>query len=468
VQAPGAADRGRIEAWLRKHVGGRVLRVERQPRWRPVWFADVERDGEVIELCIRGERTDMPLIFPLDHEMRFQALLQERGIPVARVHGWIDEPCAYAMDRVPGRNDFAEADDEERRAAVDDYLRILARLHALDPAPFAEAGIVRAARPAESGRIGMQRYERVYRGRKRHPEPFLEFCLGWLRRNPPPSRGREAPVVWDSGQFHHRDGRIVALLDLELAHLGDPMMDLAGWRMRDTIVGYGDFGELYARYAELTGEPVDLEAIRIHHVAFALTNQLAFAAALREPPVDSDLMTNLQWCCETNLFATEALAEHLGVELPEVEMPAPRRSRAGAAHAHLVRSLTRIETEDAFLRYRVRIAFRLARHLQRMDEIGDALAAADLDDLAPLLGRRPEDWRAGEAALERFVLADAESGRHDEALVGLFHRRNLRAQMALGPAGSAMTRHLRVQPLGPPPGREPPPSGSPRAARPGG
>ena len=52
-----------------------------------------------------------------------------------------------------------------------------------------------------------------------------------------------------------------------------------------------------------------------------------FGAALRDRQPDSDLMTNLQWCCETNLFATEALAEYLDIELPTVEMPEPRDSR---------------------------------------------------------------------------------------------------------------------------------------------
>lgn len=93
-----------------------------------------------------------------------------------------------------------------------------------------------------------------------HPDPFAEFCLGWLRRNPIDNAGREAPVVWDSGQFHHSNGKILAVLDLELGHLGDPMMDLAAWRMRDIIVGYGDMKELYARYEELSGAPVDLDA----------------------------------------------------------------------------------------------------------------------------------------------------------------------------------------------------------------
>ena len=50
----------KIVTWLEKHVGGRVVQIARQPRWRPVWFADVLRDGETLELCVRGDRTDMP------------------------------------------------------------------------------------------------------------------------------------------------------------------------------------------------------------------------------------------------------------------------------------------------------------------------------------------------------------------------------------------------------------------------
>jgi hypothetical protein len=277
------------------------------------------------------------------------------------------------------------------------------------------------------------------------PDPFMEFSLGWLRRNPPVSHGRESAIVWDSGQFHHEDGKIVAVLDVEIGHIGDPMMDLAAWRMRDTVIGYGNFAELYDRYSEITGEPVDLDAIQRHHFAFTLSNQLPFGAALRQPAPESDLMTNLQWCYETNLFATEALAEILDIELPTVEMPAPRESRATVALEHLVRGLRTTEIDDEYLRYKVRTMFRLARHAARTDEIGDAVSAADLDDLRPILGYRPDSWLQGEAELERFVLADADTGTYDEALVPLFHKRNLRAQMLLGPAGSAMARHLPIQ-----------------------
>jgi hypothetical protein len=83
--------------------------------------------------------------------------------------------------------------------------------------------------------------------------------------------------------------------------------------------------------------------------------------------------------------------------------------------------------------------------LARYDEIGAAADEAYLDDIHQLLGRRPDDWLAADTELERFVLADAEEGRHDIELLHLFHRRHLRNQMLNGPQGSAMARHNSMQ-----------------------
>ncbi len=439
---PSDAASAKLRRWLEREIGGRVLRLERQPRWRPAWWADVERDGETLRLLLRGDRTDVPGVFPLEHEMVLQQLLDAHGIPVAKVYGWCDDPRAFAIASVRGENHFEGVSAAERDAVMDDYMAILARIHALDLRPFAEAGITRARAPEEAGRVGMQAYERSYRRAKKRPDPFLEFFLGWLARNPLDTRGRESVIVWDSGQFQHAGGRITAVLDLEIGHIGDPLMDVAGFRMRDTVIGYGDLPALYQRYAKYRGEPVDMDAILHHHLAFTLSNQLAFHAALADPPLESDYMTNMQWCSETNLHAVEALAEILGVELDAVEPPERRISPAAVAHEQLVRTLKSIQAADAFEQYRLRGAFRLARHLQRCDEIGAALVEADLDDLERLLGRRPASWQEGDARLEHFVLADA--GRSDVELLQLFQRRYLRYKMLLGPAGSAMATHQPV------------------------
>ncbi len=433
--------------WCREHLGADVTAIRQQARWRPVWFVDVERDGDTTTVMVRGDRTDAAPLFPLEHEMRFQQLLEADGIPVAHVYGWIDDPRAFVIDVVPGENNFDASTDDQRVAVMDEYMGILARIHALDPEPYARAGITRASTPSGSGRVGLDVYLAGYRATKVRPDPFLEFCLGWIDRNPVDTRGREAPVVWDSGQFHQHDGHVTAILDLELGHLGDPMMDLAAFRMRDTVLGFGDMNVLYDQYAKHSGAPVDIEAIMHHHFVFALTNQMVFHAALAAPPAASDYMTNMQWASETNLFALEGLAEIMGVDvLDSVEMPEPRDSPVANAHEHLVRSLRSLDLADEYERHQLRIAFRLARHLQRFDEIGDACTDADLDDLREFLGRRPATWQEGDAALEEFVLADA--GAHDEELLQLFHRRYLRYKMLCGPEGSAMARHEPIQKFG--------------------
>jgi len=436
--------------WLATHIGGTVTSLVPQLRWRPQWFVDIERDGETLALMVRGDRRDTRTTWPLHHEMRFQELLHDQGMNVPRVYGWIAELPGFVTDRVAGQPNFAGTPDDQRATVIDEYLEALAAVHRLDVAPFIEAGIDHADDADGAATIGMRRMEAMFRSQKVRPDPFMEFCLGWFHRHEPVGHGRQGPVVWDSGQFHHHDGHLTGLLDLELGHIGDPMMDLAGWRMRDSIIGFGDFGAIYARYEAVADAPVDLEAIQLHHIAFTFSNQLAFSHALKDPPPGSDFATNLQWCNETNLYATEAIAEYLGAELPTVEPIEARRSPVAAAHTHLVRALRSVDTADEVVGHQLRTAFRLARHLARFDEIGDAAVAADLDDIHVVLGRRPEEWTEGEEELERFVLADATVGRRDEDLLWLFHRRNLRAQMLNGPAGSAMARHLPIQPFGRP------------------
>jgi aminoglycoside phosphotransferase (APT) family kinase protein len=169
-----------------------------------------------------------------------------------------------------------------------DYMATLARLHRLPLQPFVDAGVERAATPAGSGLYGIERFETVWRAGKSAPNPLLEFMLGWMKRNPVDTRGRESTIVWDSGQMHQQDGRLIALLDVEIGHIGDPMMDLAAPRMRDTVLHFGDFANLYAEYERAGGFPVDIDAVQLHHIAFTLTNEMAFRNSLNDPVPDLD------------------------------------------------------------------------------------------------------------------------------------------------------------------------------------
>jgi aminoglycoside phosphotransferase (APT) family kinase protein len=445
VSAPTGADAD-VVSWVQATLGAKVVGWERQPRWRPMWFLDVERNDTTERIVVRGERSDTPLLFPLDHEMRFQRLLDEHGIPVPRVLGWCDQPRAYAMAAVPGVPGFAGTPPEVRDSVVDEYVQTLARMHQLPVQRFANAGIVRGVSASDAAFAGMRRFVDLYRTTKVRPDPLIEFVLGWLQRHPLPTAVREAPVVWDSGQFHHHNGRLVALIDVELGHLGDPMMDLAAWRMRETVIPFGNFTAIYERYANLTGEAVDMAAIQFHHLFFTLTNQLSFHGPLARPIPDTDYMTYAHWVSETNLHTVETMAEYLGIELEEVPLPEPVATPVSGPHEHLSRSLRNISVADPFVSYQVRIAFRLARHLERFDQIGAEVQDQDRADVSALTGRAPVTWDECEAELERFVVED--NGSHDAELVVLFNRRWRRYKALMGPSGSAMAAHHTMQPLG--------------------
>ncbi len=62
------------------------------------------------------------------------------------------------------------------------------------------------------------------------PQPIIRAAIRWLRRNPPPPPQRVGVVHGDyrTGNFlYDAEGKLHAILDWEMAHLGDPLEDLA-------------------------------------------------------------------------------------------------------------------------------------------------------------------------------------------------------------------------------------------------
>jgi aminoglycoside phosphotransferase (APT) family kinase protein len=85
------------------------------------------------------------------------------------------------------------------------------------------------------------RWERVIDEDEREPQPIVRAALRWLKRNPPPQAQKISVVHGDyrSGNFLFDDnGEIRAILDWEMAHLGDPLEDL-GWAV-DPLWSNGD------------------------------------------------------------------------------------------------------------------------------------------------------------------------------------------------------------------------------------
>jgi hypothetical protein len=89
---------------------------------------------------------------------------------------------------------------------------------------------------------------------------------------------------------------------------------------------------------------------------------------------------------------------------------------------------------------------RIARHLERIDEVGARFDADDLDALANLLGHRPEPAEA-DAELVDFI--ERAGPEHEEALVRLLDARVQRQHLTMASPNSLMLRHPALRSLRP-------------------
>ncbi|CAB4725277.1 MAG: phosphotransferase [Actinobacteria bacterium] len=453
--SPGAQ---RLVEWIETQFRGDVVSMRRLARWRLGWFVDVLSEGRLVELYVRGARgPDFPSPYPLRHEVVVHDLLEAEGFPVPHVYGLVDLGFteAIVMDRVPGEQGLAgAADDATRRRLMLECVDYMARMHRLDPVALAARGF---DVPTSSDEIvwsgAIARLEAHYLASGRPADPVIEFLRRWLWRNRPRNRTRAAFVTWDAAQFLHYDGVLTALIDFELAHVGDPYMDLAPLRSRDTTEPFGDLSEAFARYEQATGEPVDFSVVRYFEVSQLTATLMLQRPVMLAPDESSDLVTHIVWFVESARYALDVLAEIHEIALEVIDVIEAPTSPHAAAHAHLVAALHAAArarpdasaADDVERRWRARCAYRLARHLQRVDEIGGLVDAAEIADGATLVGALCADRVALDAALvERIAREDPAD---DLALIGYLNRRMQRSSMLLGPPDALLVKHVPIQPL---------------------
>ena len=210
------------------------------------------------------------------------------------------------------------------------------------------------------------------------------------------------------------EGGCRAVLDVNDGHIGDTMMDLAAWRIRDTVIGFGDLPPVHHGFDELIlckGRP-----------ASPATPPLRFHA----PPTSSRSVPRyaIQPACGSDdqpaVVVGDEPVRHRGARRdPADRATGCRHAPTRCGHGAMARS-AHLDTN-----LRGRGQDRRVPDLQAADHVPGWPAtwpgrrrsatrspAGDLDDLQDLLGSstRPS-WLEGEADLEHFVLAHADTCR---------------------------------------------------------
>ena len=433
--------RDSITDWVECNLGGRVIDITRLERWRPQWkvsYCVGDQEGAVL---FRGNR---PIAGENDlrFEMEVMETLEANDIRVPHIHGWVESPVAFVMDwidtedRAPGMLhtaiDNPTTMSDERWQAMLNYMDELAKLHAVPVSEFAH--IRRLASPPEgASQIALQATEFMYRmgAQMGKIDPTFEFLQHWLRRNVPQHRSTASFIAGDAGQFMSSGPEVLALLDFEIANIGDTHWDLACFRGRHPYENMGDIPALYARYAEVTGEPVDLPVVCYHTVNFLQLSGIA-ARFFMEPSIHgANWIEGVLEYASISRRAYEAVAELQGISLDyNLHLPEPVSSPwEESGLEKLLVDIGRLPTSTAFAVWERDLLHAIPEFLLNYSRYRGWFERESLADLAVIMGRSFDSLAEADDAA---MVAIAESGAADvEGWVRALHRRSLRLSMII-------------------------------------
>lgn len=223
-------------------------------------------------------------------EVEFKMLraMESAGIPVPHML-WVETDGAvlerpFMVSRlVGGEPDPAKlAGAPHAQRVLEDYVKILARLHTLDPAA---AGIdfLGDPTPENAASLQVEQFANSVEQQRLEEFPALVYLIRWLRKNLP-NTPRVSIVHGDFrlGNFLYDDNGICAMLDWEQTHLGDPIEEIAFmywplWSLEPFI----PLDQLIKSYEAESGIHVDPQALWFHRAFIELKMSVVLLTGIR-------------------------------------------------------------------------------------------------------------------------------------------------------------------------------------------
>lgn len=241
------------------------------------WQALILQQCVVPPMAPDDPKSRMPRVVGADDAALMRAAAAA-GVPVPPIHAVLAPEDGlgegYLVGLVPGEASGRRIVHAPEFAAVRPDLarqcgEIVATIQRIDPAAPA-LGFLQRCDAAETVAVWRAIYDYYD-----HPHPAVTLGLKWAEARLPPPPERPVVVHGDfrNGNFMVDTSGIAAVLDWELAHLGDPMADL-GWLCVKTwrwggegpAGGFGSREALFAGYEAAAGRPADRRAVRFWEV----------------------------------------------------------------------------------------------------------------------------------------------------------------------------------------------------------
>lgn len=238
LRAEEGADTTALVAWMADHVEGFRGPMAMTPlsggQSNPTFKLSAESGQYVLRRKPFGVL--LPSAHAVEREYRILRALHETAVPVPRVHALCEDASIigsvfYIMDFVPGRIYMSALDPTiapaERSALFAAMNQTIGALHVIDPAAV---GLDDFGRSTNFLQRQIGRWIKQYHASLTEPIPAMDRLIEWLPTAMPeerPARLVHGDFKIDNLVFHPREPRVIAVLDWELATLGDPLADFA-------------------------------------------------------------------------------------------------------------------------------------------------------------------------------------------------------------------------------------------------
>lgn len=348
---------------------------------------------------------------PLETEATLFRLAGEHDVPGPTVR-YILQPgdglgAGFIMDwldgetlgqRIVGAPELADA----RQGLARECGEILGRIHAID---WRAAGLQATLPVIEPAQLVEETWA-AYRELD-VPMPMIDYAGRWLVDNLPEA-SRQCLVHGDfrNGNLMVTPGGINAVLDWELAHIGDPVRDLGwlcvnSWRFgqRDKAVGgFGTIDDLLAGYAATSGINVTREELTFWQVfgsfwwamatlRMAHTWRTGETPSLERPVIGRRSSEAQMDCINLLIPGDLELPADPAPDNTGTQLPMPAELVEGVVSFLRSDATATLQPHDIFL---ARVAANSLRIAQREIRLGPALAGAEQDRLQALLAMEGE------------------------------------------------------------------------------
>ena len=252
-------------AWVERAGGGEVVSARQVAGGGRLGFAvDVRTpDGTTRALFLqRGGRGGVGSFMGFTREAEVYRALEPLGIPIPHVWAVDESLDVFLVDRAPGQTWFqAPRDPEVARKVAQDFMRHLATWHAAGAATLElpSFGPVRTIRAHQLEQLADIQAAFAQQDRDEPIDLLARVQLDHLVHHVPDDDGEPVLVQGDTGpgNLMYDGDRVSAIVDWELAHLGDPMDDIAWLSWRATQHGWPDFPARLREYEHASGIAVD-------------------------------------------------------------------------------------------------------------------------------------------------------------------------------------------------------------------